>query len=124
MAVPRISKEELKQRLEGGQDVNLRVLDVRLKYPYEHSSVKLPGARRMAADALDLSQLAPNTDIVTYDSDPDEVTSAHVAGELIRRGYKAAALKGGIAEWMAANFPVEAKESPRPAPPAAGAPKA
>jgi rhodanese-related sulfurtransferase len=124
MSVPRISKEELKQRLEGEQAANLTILDVRLKYPYEHSSVRLPGAVRMLSDALDLSRLPSDKDVVTYDSDPDEVTSAHVAGELIRRGYRAAALKGGIAEWMAANFPVETKESPRPAPPAARAEKA
>lgn len=123
MPVPRISKEELKQKLEGGEASSLLILDVRLKYPYEHSTVKLPGAIRMTADAIDTSRLGRDRQIITYDSDPDEVTSAHVAGELIRGGYRASALKGGIAEWMAANFPVEAKESVRGAAPVAGAPK-
>ncbi len=121
MPVPRISKEELKQRLDIADASAPILLDVRLKYPYEHSTVKLPGALRMMSDALDTARLAGNRDVVAYDSDPDEVTSSHVAAELIRKGYRAFALKGGIAEWLAANFPVETKESARPTPPAAGA---
>jgi rhodanese-related sulfurtransferase len=121
MPVPRISKEELKQRLETADASAPVILDVRLKYPYEHSTVKLPGALRMTSDSIDLAQLPRNKDIVAYDSDPDEVASSHVAVELIRQGYRASALKGGIAEWVGANFPVEIKESARPTPPAPGA---
>jgi rhodanese-related sulfurtransferase len=121
MPVLRISKEELKQRLEVADASVPVVLDVRLKYPYEHSMVRLPGALRMASDAIDVAKLPRNNDIVAYDSDPDEVTSSHVAAELIRRGYRTSVLKGGIAEWLAANFPVETKESARPTPPASGA---
>jgi hypothetical protein len=40
---------------------------------------------------------------------------------LIRQGYRAATLKGGIAEWLAANLPTEVKEAPRQAPPEPGA---
>src|SRR5262249_33863317 len=47
--VPRISREELKQRLDSGAPIV--VVDARLKYPYEHSTVKLPGAVRVVADA-------------------------------------------------------------------------
>ncbi len=121
MSVPRISKEELKQRLDAGDAAGVVVLDVRLKYPYEHSTVTLPGAIRMTADAVDVASLPRDKEIVAYDSDPDEVTSSHVAAELIRKGLRASALKGGIAEWMGANFPVESKESARPTPPAPGA---
>jgi rhodanese-related sulfurtransferase len=125
MSVPRISKEELKQRLEGEQGAPaLQIVDVRLKYPYEHSTVKLPGALRIAADAIDSSQLRPNTEVVVYDSDPDEVTASHVASELARRGFRVQVLKGGISEWVAANLPVENKQSFRPAAPAPGTAKA
>ncbi len=124
MSVPRISKEDLKQRLEGDQAARPRVLDARLKYPYEHSSVRLSGAERVLPGTLDVSRFSKDQDLVVYDSDPDEITSSQVAAELIRRGFRASALKGGIGEWMAANFPVESKESVHPAPPAAGAAKA
>ena len=118
MSVPRISKEELKQRLDAGQAPV--VVDARLKYPYEHSTVKLPGAIRFNPDAA-RPPLPHDREIVVYDSDPNELASSHVAATLIRQGYAAAALKGGIVDWLAANLPTETKEAPKQAPPAAGA---
>jgi rhodanese-related sulfurtransferase len=121
VAVPRITKEDLKQRLDSGQAPV--VLDARLKYPYEHSTVILPGAIRFAGEAP-VRDLARDRDIVVYDSDPNEIASSHVAADLIRQGYRAAALKGGIVEWLAANLPTETKEAPKQAPPEPGALKA
>lgn len=120
MAVPRITKDELKQRLDGPPESRPIVIDARLKYPYEHSTVKLPGAIRMMPGALDLSRLDRDRDIVVYDSDPEELVSAGVAADLNRRGFRAAALTGGIADWMAGKLPVETKPAPQPAPIAAG----
>jgi len=40
---------------------------------------------------------------------------------LIRQGYRAAALKGGIVEWLEAKLPTEVKEAPKQAPPEPGA---
>jgi rhodanese-related sulfurtransferase len=122
MPVPRITKEDLKARLENPDASTLPIiLDVRLKYPYEHSTVRLPGAVRMMPDAVDASKLDRGRDVVAYDSDPDEVTGSDVAVQLIRQGFKASVLKGGIAEWAGANFPIETKSAPKPAPPPAKA---
>jgi rhodanese-related sulfurtransferase len=118
VAVPRISKEDLKQRLDGGSAPVL--VDARLKYPYEHSTVRLPGAVRYSADATALS-IPRDREVVVYDSDPNELASSRVAADLIRQGYRAAALKGGIAEWLAANLPTETKEAPKQATPEPGA---
>jgi rhodanese-related sulfurtransferase len=63
-------------------------------------------------------------DVVVYDSDPDEVTASAVATALIKQGYRASVLKGGIAEWAGANLPVETKDAPKPAPAPAPAAKA
>ena len=121
MAVPRISKEDLKQQLEAGDPNTTPVIvDARLKYPYEHSTVRLPGAVRYASDSNPPS-LPRNRTIVVYDSDPNELASSHVAAELIREGYRVVALKGGIAEWVGANLPIETKEAPRQAVPEPGA---
>lgn len=117
MPVLRISREDLKQRLDSPTPPV--IVDARLKYPYEHSTVTLPGAVRYTRDAK--PSLPRDRDIVVYDSDPNELASTRVAVELIRQGYKVAALKGGIVEWLAANFPTDAKEAPKQAPPAAGA---
>ena len=91
MPVPRISKEDLKQRLESGAAPIL--VDARLKYPYEHSTVKLPGAVRIGHGASAPS-FPRDRDIVVYDSDPNELASSDVA----------------------ANLPTETKEAPKQAP--------
>lgn len=118
MPVPRISKEELKQRLDSASPPVL--VDARLKYPYEHSTVRLPGAVRYQGNGP-VPPLPRDREIVIYDSDPNELASSRVAAELIRQGYRAAALKGGIAEWLAANLPTETKEAPRQTAPEPGA---
>lgn len=123
MAVPRITKEELKQRLDGPSEQAPVLVDVRLKYPFEHSTVTLPGAVRMSPSALDTARLPRDRDIVLYDSDPEELVSERVAAELIRLGYRAFALKGGVGEWVTAKLPVDAKPAPQPAAPAGSAAK-
>ena len=118
MPIPRISKEELKQRLDTGSPV--AIVDARLKYPYEHSTVRLPGAIRFSPDGP-VPPLPRDREIVVYDSDPNELASTHVAADLIRQGYKACALKGGIVDWVTANLPTETKDAPKQAPPEPGA---
>jgi rhodanese-related sulfurtransferase len=117
VAVTRISKEDLKQRLDSGSAPVL--VDARLKYPYEHSTVRLPGAIRYLDGPL--PSLPRDREIVVYDSDPNELASSHVAAELVRQGYRASSLKGGIVDWLAANLPTETKDAPKQAPPEPGA---
>lgn len=119
MAVPRITKEELKLRLDNPATAPA-IIDARLKYPYEHSTVKLPGAIRYSGGGSPPA-LPRDREIVVYDSDPNELASSGVAAELIRQGYRATALKGGIAEWLAANLPTETKAAPKQATPEPGA---
>jgi rhodanese-related sulfurtransferase len=116
--VPRITREELKARLDSGAPPV--VVDARLKYPYEHSTVKLPGSLRYVNDARALS-IPRDREVVVYDSDPNELASSDVAAELIRLGYRAVTLKGGISDWLAANLPTETKDAPKQAPPEPGA---
>ena len=116
MPVLRISREDLKQRLDGSAPPV--VIDARLKYPYEHSTVRLPGAIRYASGAASLPR---DREIVVYDSDPNELSSSHVVAELIRLGHRAVALQGGISDWLAANLPTETKPAPVMAPPEPGA---
>jgi rhodanese-related sulfurtransferase len=115
--VPRISKEVLKQRLDSGAAPVL--VDARLKYPYEHSTVRLPGAVRYTGDGP-VPDLPRDRDIIVYDSDPNELASSRVAAVLIRQGFRASALQGGIGDWLAANLPTEPKGAPKQAPPEPG----
>jgi rhodanese-related sulfurtransferase len=116
--VERITKEQLKERLDRGEKPT--ILDVRLKYAYEHSTVKLPGAIRVPPYAMDSVPIPTGNDVVAYDSDPNELVSTHVAVTLLSKGYKVTVLKGGVPEWLAANFPIETKEAPRSSPPEPG----
>lgn len=117
MPVPRMTPDDLKRRLDGAPDGKPHIVDVRLKYPYEHSTVILPGAIRMSPERLDVSQLSRDRDVVLYDSDPEELVSAAAAAELVRRGFRAAALSGGIAAWVAAKLPTDSKPAPKPSAP-------
>jgi rhodanese-related sulfurtransferase len=119
--VPRLTKEELKQRLEGPVEAQPVIIDVRLKYPYEHSTLTLPGALRFLPDSIDTSRLPRDRDIVLYDSDPEELVSAKAASDLIRQGFRALALRGGIADWVTAKFPTASKPAPQASAPAPGA---
>jgi 3-mercaptopyruvate sulfurtransferase SseA len=119
--VQRITKEQLKERFDRGDVPTL--LDVRLKYPYEHSTVRLPGALRAAPNAVGSLSIPRDKEIVVYDSDPGEIVSARVAHSLLRKGYQVSVLKGGLPDWVTANYPTETKEAPRAAPPEPKSPK-
>ncbi len=55
---------------------------------------------------------------MVYDSDPNEARQlATSAALLIRQGYRATSLKGGIVEWLAANLPIETKYATQQPPP-------
>lgn len=117
MGVIRITKEELRQKLEAvDETARPALIDVRLRYPFEHSTIKLPGALRWQPGAPGAAALPKGRDVVLYDSDPEEITSAGIAAVMMKSGYRVCVLKGGLAEWAAASFPIEQKEAVRPAP--------
>ncbi len=118
MPVPRITREDLKVKLENPDPAARPVVfDVRLKYPYEHSTMTLPGAVRPPEG---MAEVAKDRDIVAYDSDPDELVSSEFAAGLIKAGYRVSVLKGGISEWLAANLPIATKAAPKQAAPEPG----
>ncbi len=124
MAVPRISKEDLKQRLDGEEAGRPALADVRRKYAWDHSTLKLPGAIRLDPKAPSTAGLAKDRDLVIYDSDPDEITGVDVAAGLAADGFRVHVLTGGLPEWVAANLPTETKDAVRAVPPPAPAPPA
>ena len=123
MAVARITKEDLKLKLEGAEAGRPVLADVRRKYAWDHSTLKLPGAVRLDPRAPASAGLAKDRDLVVYDSDPGEITGVEVAAGLAAAGFRVHVLNGGLPEWVAANLPTETKEAVRaPAPPAPVAP--
>jgi rhodanese-related sulfurtransferase len=114
MAVPRISSDELKRRMDDAAAAPL-IIDVRLKYPYEHSTVLLPGAVRSGPGIVDRATLSRDRDIILYDSDPHELVAEKAAAGLIAEGYRVSVLQGGISAWITAKLPTTSKPAPQPA---------
>jgi len=122
MIVPRISSAELKRRMDDASTAPL-IVDVRLKYPYEHSTMTLPDALRIGPGSVDRALLAADREIVLYDSDPGEIVAERAAADLIASGYRVSVLEGGIAQWAASRFPTRTKPAPQLAVPVSGVSK-
>jgi S1-C subfamily serine protease/rhodanese-related sulfurtransferase len=96
--------------------LNPLLLDVRTRNDYETSPLKLPGSVRIDPDTVLKTEqfeipAEPRQIVVTYDTSPDEATSAQVIQVLRKRGLDARILKGGLGGWTNARLPVEAKSS-------------
>jgi len=65
-SVPRITKEQLRAKMEKGEDII--VLDVRTGMSYKGSDIKIKGATRIPPDAIDMryKELPPDKEIITY----------------------------------------------------------
>lgn len=64
--VPRITREELKTKMDKGQDII--VLDVRTERSYSGSKVKIKGAARISPDEIEAKykDLPQDREIITY----------------------------------------------------------
>jgi len=64
--VSRITKEQLKAKMEKGEDII--VLDVRTGMSYKGSDIKIKGAMRIPPDAIDMryKELPLDKEIITY----------------------------------------------------------
>ena len=102
LAVPSLTVEELKQKLDLGEDVTL--LDVR--EPHEWPISDLPESVKIPLGQLPqrYSELAPDADLVVYCRTGGR--SAQAVQFLQQRGYgRAANLTGGINRWAEAIDP-------------------
>ena len=90
------------------------LIDVRTKSDYETSPLKLPGSIRLSPEEVDAGRVdlavEPSETLVTYDTTPEEATSARVAQVLRKRGFKdVRILKGGLGGWTNARLPIDSK---------------
>jgi membrane protein DedA with SNARE-associated domain len=105
LRIDRITPQELKRRMEKGE--NVTVIDLRSEF--EWADGRIPGSLAPVGDDLE-SLIAETTkgEIVLYCSCPNEISSARAALRLKRHGVKhVRPLEGGFPVWKELGFPVE-----------------
>jgi membrane protein DedA with SNARE-associated domain/rhodanese-related sulfurtransferase len=109
----RVSPEALKRRLDAGED--LTIIDLRTLLDVTATPYAIPGSRWLAATAIDEheAEFLRSRDVVLYCASAYDATSARVALQLKRKGItRVRLLEGGLAAWMALNFPVRPVHHP------------
>lgn len=107
MRVARISPEELKGKLDRGDEVV--IVDLRLPYYFARAPLTLPGAIRIPPAELARwhGEIPRDREIVLYCSCPDERTSTRAALLLKQYGiHRVRPLAGGYETWTEKNFPL------------------
>ncbi len=108
----RVQPYEVIRLGEGGKPPT--ILDVRRNEMYESLPLNIPGSVRLSPEDLDRGMGGLDLDttrpVVTYCTDPDEVTSARVAHKLRKLGFKdVRILKGGLGAWTNSGLPIESR---------------
>jgi membrane protein DedA with SNARE-associated domain/rhodanese-related sulfurtransferase len=114
LRIDRITPEELKRKLDAGEEVV--IVDLRGSLDFEAEPAMIPGAVHLdSADLEEVSdELAKAAEVVLYCNCPNEVTSAKMALMLRRKGVqKIRPLQNGLNGWRDLGYPVA--ESPDPA---------
>lgn len=107
LRVLRITPEELKQRIDGGED--LVILDLRTATEYQKEPRTLPRAIHIAPRDLRKrhKEIPEGREIILYCSCPDEATSSRVALQLQRVGIgRIRSLSGGLNAWSQRGYPL------------------
>ncbi len=109
--VPRITVDELLQKINSGSDII--IVDTRLDVEQQYKEGHITGAIAVPLSNITEGQWTAPADlgkeVIFYCSCPNDKTSARAALELIGKGYmNVKALKGGYNAWTEAGYPVEA----------------
>lgn len=105
-----ISREELKERLDRGDDVKLIMALDRFAYERLH----IPGSLHFENLAEAREQLDPDDEIVVYCSNPACPASVNAYYVLHTLGFKRLSrYAGGLAEWQQAGHPLEGRMAAR-----------
>jgi membrane protein DedA with SNARE-associated domain/rhodanese-related sulfurtransferase len=107
LRISRITVEELKEKMDGGEQV--MVVDLRHPLDFEADPETIPGAFRIDAKELEeKSDRLPNDrEVILYCTCPNEATSARLALLLRRQGIKhIRPLQGGLDAWRQQGYPV------------------
>lgn len=104
MDIETIDRDELKAKLDRGDDIKLVLALNEWAYRAEH----IPGSLHFPSIAAALDALDESDEIVVYCSDAACVASKYAYHGLVEHGYKnVRRYEGGLSDWAAAGFPLE-----------------
>jgi len=108
LVVTRITPDELKEKLDLGEDIF--IVDLRDAVEFEIEPRTIPGALRLSIEELEEHhhKIPRDREIVLFCTCPNEATSARAALLLRRRGItQVRPLAGGLDAWIKKAFPLE-----------------
>ena len=99
-----IGREELKEKLDRGDDFKL----VMVLGEWEYRAKHIPGSLRVSTPEEGLEVLDPDDEIVLYDSGPACPASRMACRFLKAHGYRRVRrYAAGLEEWESAEYPLE-----------------
>lgn len=113
LRIDRITPEELKRKMDAGEEVV--IVDLRGSLDFEAEPAMIPGAVHLDyADLEEVSdELAKAAEVVLYCNCPNEVTSAKMALMLRRKGVqRIRPLQNGLNGWRDLGYPVAESQEP------------
>ena len=115
LRMARITPEELKRKLEEGE--NVAVVDLRHPLDFLPEPYTIPGAIRIPMEELQArnQEIPRDRDVVLYCTCPNEATSAMTALQLRQLGVtRVRPLEGGYFTWRKLGFPLASEFGPIP----------
>jgi len=99
-----IGREELKAKLDGGEDFRLIMALNRWAFDAKH----IPGSIHFDSPAELYRAVRPEDEIVVYCSNVDCLSSVALYRDLVRRGYwNVRRYSGGLLDWEDAGLPLK-----------------
>jgi rhodanese-related sulfurtransferase len=103
-SMQQITREQLKAKLDAGQDVKL----VMAVGPWEFRAKHIPGSLGFPSPRCALRELQPDDEIVVYANNHYRINSAAAYHALSAHGYRNVwCYVGGLCDWEAAGYAVE-----------------
>jgi rhodanese-related sulfurtransferase len=102
--IPTISREELRTKLERGDDFRLIMALNRWAFDAKH----IPGSLHFDTPDELYAAVKPDDEVVVYCSNVDCLSSVALYRDLVRRGYRnVRRYSGGLLDWEDAGLPLE-----------------
>jgi len=104
MDIKTISRDDLRAKLDAGDDIKL----VMVLHEWAYEAMHIPGSIRFETPEKAFADLDQDDEIVVYCSDVACVASQFAYRALVKHGYtNVRRYAGGLSEWQASGYPLE-----------------